>query len=160
MKKSAPIINLSAEQIIQKLEIFCAYRERCSSEIIQKMVQLKVEQNDYNTYIDYLRDNNFFNEERYVASFVRGKATIKNWGKRKITQALQQKKIDSKLIQENIENLDEGVYFMQLNDLILKKLATLKAKDNFEKKQKLIRFAMQKGYELRWINEVLNEINL
>ena len=73
---------------------------------------------------------------------------------------MQQKKIDSKLIQENIENLDEGVYFMQLNDLILKKLATLKAKDNFEKKQKLIRFAMQKGYELRWINEVLKEIYL
>ena len=67
MKKSASTINLSEEQIIQKLEVFCAYRERCSSEIIQKMVQLKVEQNDYNTYIDYLRDNNFFNEERYVA---------------------------------------------------------------------------------------------
>ncbi len=100
------------------------------------------------------------NEERFTASFTRGKFNIKHWGKRKITQALQQKKIDTKKIQHNIGNLDEGLYFLTLQDLLEKKSNTIKEKDEFKKKQKLFQYALQKGYESELIFEALKFIKI
>lgn len=155
--KSAP---LSEEQIIKKLESFCAYRERCESEVKQKLYQLAVDVKETDFYINYLKENNFLNEDRFVAAFARGKFNIKSWGKRKIIQELQVKRIDSKKILQSIENIDEGQYFVRLQDLLEKKLRTIKEIDVFKKKQKLMQYAMQKGYEMELIIEALKEINL
>ena len=155
--KSAP---LSEEQIIKKLESFCAYRERCESEVKQKLYQLAADVKETDFYINYLKENNFLNEDRFVAAFARGKFNIKSWGKRKIIQELQVKRIDSKKILQSIENIDEGQYFVRLQDLLEKKLRTIKEIDVFKKKQKLMQYAMQKGYEMELIIEALKEINL
>ncbi|HNY54853.1 MAG: regulatory protein RecX [Chitinophagales bacterium] len=155
--KSAP---LSEEQIIKKLESFCAYRERCESEVKQKLYQLAVDVKETDFYINYLKENNFLNEDRFIAAFARGKFNIKSWGKRKIIQELQVKRIDSKKILQSIENIDEGQYFVRLQDLLEKKLRTIKEIDVFKKKQKLMQYAMQKGYEMELIIEALKEINL
>ena len=152
--------NLSEEQVLKKLESFCAYRERCESEIKQKLYQLSVNEKEVDFYINYLKENNFLNEERFVAAFARGKFNIKSWGKRKIIQELQQKRIDSKKIQQSIEQIDEGIYFMRLQDLLEKKSTKIKETDIFKKKQKLMQYAMQKGYEMELINEALKEIKL
>ncbi|MBK9487043.1 MAG: RecX family transcriptional regulator [Chitinophagaceae bacterium] len=111
-------------------------------------------------YINYLKENNFLNEDRFIAAFARGKFNIKSWGKRKIIQELQVKRIDSKKILQSIENIDEGQYFVRLQDLLEKKLRTIKEIDVFKKKQKLMQYAMQKGYEMELIIEALKEINL
>ena len=155
--KSAP---LSEEQIIKKLESFCAYRERCESEVKQKLYQLAVDVKETDFYINYLKENNFLNEDRFIAAFARGKFNIKSRGKRKIIQELQVKRIDSKKILQSIENIDEGQYFVRLQDLLEKKLRTIKEIDVFKKKQKLMQYAMQKGYEMELIIEALKEINL
>ena len=155
--KSAP---LSEEQIIKKLESFCAYRERCESEVKQKLYQLAVDVKETDFYINYLKENNFLNEDRFIAAFARGKFNIKSWSKRKIIQELQVKRIDSKKILQSIENIDEGQYFVRLQDLLEKKLRTIKEIDVFKKKQKLMQYAMQKGYEMELIIEALKEINL
>ncbi|HRH57865.1 MAG: regulatory protein RecX [Chitinophagales bacterium] len=152
--------HLSEEQIIKKLESFCAYRERCESEIKQKLFQLAVERNETDFYINYLKENNFLNEERFVAAFARGKFNIKSWGKRKIIQELQAKQIDSKKIQQSIEQIDDSLYFIRLQDLLEKKIKKIKETDTFIIKQKLMQYAMQKGYEMELINEVLKEFKL
>lgn len=152
--------HLSEEQIIKKLESFCAYRERCESEIKQKLFQLAVDRNETDFYINYLKENNFLNEKRFVAAFARGKFNIKSWGKRKIIQELQAKQIDSKIIQQSIEDIDEGLYFLRLQDLLEKKIIKIKETDTFTLKHKLMQYAMQKGYEMELINEVFKEFKL
>lgn len=152
--------HLSEEQIIKKLESFCAYRERCESEIKQKLFQLSVGEKETGFYINYLKENNFLNEERFVAAFARGKFNIKSWGKRKIVQELKLKQIDSKKIHQSIGEIDEGLYFLRLQDLLEKKFKKIKEKDTFTVKQKLMQYAMQKGYEIELINEILKEFKL
>lgn len=152
--------NLSEEQIIKKLESFCAYRERCESEIKQKLYQWNVGEKEIDFYINYLKENNFLNEERFAVAFARGKFNIKSWGKRKIIQELQLKRIDSKKIRQSIEHIDEGFYFLRLQDLLEKKIKTIKESDTFKKKQKLLLYATQKGYEMDLINTVLKEMKL
>ena len=109
--------QLSEPQIIQKLESFCAYRERCESEVRQKLYQLAVEDSDTDFYLNYLKENNFLNEERFVSAFARGKFNIKSWGKRKIMQELQSKRIDSKKIQQSINAIAFCVGISCVNSL-------------------------------------------
>jgi regulatory protein len=146
---------LSREQIIQKLENYCGYRERCESEIRQKLYQLHAQEADYPFYLDYLRQHNFLNEERFVNAFVRGKNSIKKWGKKRIEMELKFKKIDEKKIKQSLETLDEGMYLLHLEDILLKKIKTIRETDPYKKRQKLFQFALQKGYEADLINEVL-----
>lgn len=84
---------LSQEQIIKKLESYCAYRERCESEVKQKLVALKVEAGEVDFYLQYLIENNLLNENRFIDAYTRGKFNSKSWGRRKIAAALQQKKL-------------------------------------------------------------------
>ncbi|MBK9330350.1 MAG: hypothetical protein IPM95_13870 [Sphingobacteriales bacterium] len=73
----------SKEQIIQKLESFCSYRERCMAEVKQKLYQLKVDEKDYGFYLNHLSQNNFLDETRFTNAFVRGKNSIKKWGRKR-----------------------------------------------------------------------------
>lgn len=155
MKKVISHKELTEDEIIRKLESFCAYRERCTSEVKQKLYQLSVDENETDFYINYLTENNFLNEERFVSAFARGKFNIKSWGKRKIIQELQGKRIDVKKIQQSIEQIDEGAYFLRLQDILEKKNKVMKETDPFKKKQKLMMFALQKGYEMELVREAL-----
>lgn len=155
MKRVISHKELSENEIIRKLESFCAYRERCTSEVKQKLYQLSVDENETDFYINYLTENNFLNEERFVSAFARGKFNIKSWGKRKIIQELQGKRIDVRTIQQSIEQIDEGAYFLRLQDILEKKNKVMKETEPFKKKQKLMMFALQKGYEMELVREAL-----
>jgi regulatory protein len=151
--------TLSQEQIIKKLESYCAYRERCETEVKQKLFTLKVEEEEVGFYLQYLIENNLLNENRFIDAYARGKFNIKSWGRRKITIALQQKKIDVNKIKQSIEHIDEDMYIQRLNIVLEKKNQQLiKETDEFKKKQKLIYFAMQKGYEPDLIYKAIKTI--
>lgn len=160
MKKSTAHIELTEEQIMQRLESFCAYRERCESEIKQKMYALQVPTSDYETYLNHLKENNFFNEERFANAFAYGKNAIKKWGRKKIAMELQSKNIDTQKINQSLLHIDEGMYLLKLEDILAKKSKAIKEIDAYKKKQKLIQFAMQKGYEYEIISEALKHISI
>lgn len=160
MKKYTAHIELTEEQIMQKLESFCAYRERCESEIKQKMYALQVPTSDYETYLNHLKENNFFNEERFANAFAYGKNAIKKWGRKKIAMELQSKNIDTQKINQSLLHIDEGMYLLKLEDILAKKSKAIKETDAYKKKQKLIQFAMQKGYEYEIISEALKHISI
>lgn len=160
MKKTFQNIELTEDQIIHKLESFCSYRERCGSEIKQKMYTLKVPSSDYEFYLNHLKENNFYNEERFANAFAYGKNAIKKWGRKKITMELQAKNIDSQKINESLSHIDEGMYLLKLEDILTKKNKSIKETDAFKKKQKLILFALQKGYEYEIIKEALKNITI
>ena len=160
MKKFTTHIELTEGQIIQKLENFCSYRERCESEIKQKMYVLKVPSADYEFYLNHLKENNYFNEERFANTFAYGKNAIKKWGRKKITMELQAKNINSTQINESLLHIDEGMYLLKLEDILTKKNKTIKETDAFKKQQKLIQFALQKGYEYEIIKVAMKNISI
>jgi len=149
---------LTIEQIIQKLESFCSYRERCKAEVKQKLYQLKADEQDYDFYLNHLTVNNFLDETRFSYAFVRGKNSIKKWGRKKIEMELKAKKIDVEKIRDSIGQIDDGVYAVRLEDLLRKKLNTIKETDPYKRRQKLVVYALQKGYEPEIVNEVLKDV--
>jgi regulatory protein len=130
-----------------KLSNFCAYQERCASDVKEKMRKLKMEKDEYDDYIERLKDDNFLNEERFVKYYVNAHVK-KKWGKTKMKAALGAKRINSSLIKQYLDDMDEGDYDDQIKTIAEKKWNTIKAKTPRDKKTKMLRFLLSKGYEM------------
>lgn len=145
-----------------KLESLCAYQERCSFELEQKMVKWGVNKDNQKILLDHLISNNYLNEDRFVQTFISGKINIKRWGRIKIRKHLEQKSISKDVINKSIEFIDLQVYKDNLIHLANKKESSLRDEsDSYSKKIKIYRFLYSKGYEVDLIKDcVKRHLNL
>ncbi len=138
----------SKEQIILKLEAYCAYQERSLFEIETKLATLDSTQTDFKSIIAHLSECNFFNQERFAISYAIGKFRNNKWGKQKIKAGLFQKKINTDLISKALSSIDITEYKSMAQNLYEKKWLSLKSeKNDFERKQKTLRYLQSKGFE-------------
>ena len=72
-----------------RMERYCAYRERCHKEVLQKLKQLRMIPEACDQIIHHLITNNYLNETRFAQAFARGKFRTKKWGKRRIVRELK-----------------------------------------------------------------------
>ena len=141
-----------------KLEWYCAYQERCLQEVEKKLSDWGFYGEQANNLIADLISNNFLNEERFASAYVSGKIRIKKWGKLKIKINLNQKKISQYSSKKAFNEIDELEYIENLNYLANKKFKQVKGKNKWDKKAKIQRYLLSKGYENELVYEVLNKI--
>lgn len=150
--------QVSFQEGLIKLQRYCAYQERCHSEVQQKLYDLGVWKNDADNIIVKLIEDNFLNEERFAESYVHGKFTIKQWGKTKIKLKLKEKKVSDYLIKKALAQIDDADYLKTLEKLLSKKRKEYQTKHKgFALQAKLINFALSKGYEMDVVREVVGE---
>lgn len=134
-------------ELLEKMRRYCAYQERAMSEVRLKMYQLKIPSKTIEEVIKILVEEDFIDEERFTEAYVRGKFRIKQWGRLKIRQQLQQKGIAQQLIDKHLKNdIDEKEYQKTLQEQLLKylKINTINTEAD---RAKLLRHFMAKGYE-------------
>ena len=137
-----------AEEWLDKLERYCAYQERCISDVKTKMYTLKIPKEKMPSLIEKLIEDKFIDEIRYARAFLRAKMNLKKDGLEKIRFALMQKGIQAAAIAEVFDDLDRELYDENLKALIDKKWPILSQKyEKQEAKAKLIRFLLSKGYK-------------
>lgn len=152
-----PTQPLSPEQVLDKMAKYCAYQERCVKEVLQKLKTFDIPQNKREAILFYLLDNHFVDDKRFAKAFVRGKINQSGWGLNKIRFHLMQKGIAKELIDEALQDTDDDSYRQRLIEVLTTKAKTVKAASDFEKKQKLAAYAMQRGFEAPLVWEVLKE---
>ena len=145
-------------EIKQKAARYCAYQERCISDIKRKLETLNATDEETNTIIDELINEGFLNEERFSRLFASGKFRIKGWGRMKIYKALQVKGIQGTDIRKAIDKIDEEEYLQKLKSIMKKKEKELKDEDFTKRKQKLVNFATGRGYENSLVWKVIGEM--
>ena len=141
-------------EIKQKLVNYCVYQDRCHAEVEQKMKEFVLIPEAKEEIILYLIKENYLNEERFARSYTRGKFYIKKWGKNKIKQQLRIKGISDKLIVKSFSEIDDLDYQLTIRDFIEKLMPSYKGLKDYQRKQKLIKFLMSKGYEY---DEIVNQ---
>lgn len=149
--------NMSYDKALQKAMWYCSFQERCLLDVKNRFIAWNVEKSDYDKIIDYLIDENYLSEERYIEAFVRGKFVIKKWGKNKIKLGLNQKRIfDERLTAKAFESeIEEEEYLNTIADLITKKRALINEEDELKERDKLYRYMLSKGYESELITKFL-----
>lgn len=143
---------------LAKLERYCAYQERCQQEVRGKLLRLKVYGDELEQIMSELIASGFLNESRFAQSYARGKFRNNGWGREKIALELRRRQISPFDIRHGLEEIEEDEYREKLAGLLLKKRNTLRAKSSWEMRQKLFRFAQQKGYETELISRIICEI--
>lgn len=141
--------------ILQKAREYCAYQERCRSEMELKFQQWGVDKVRAAKMIEQLEKDNFLNEDRYTETFVRGKFRLKKWGKNKLAAELRMKKIPEDIIAKHLQDIDDAEYRSAIIVLAEKKSKELQEKDKFKKNQKIARFLISKGFDPQLVFSVI-----
>ncbi|KUG10418.1 recombinase RecX [Elizabethkingia sp. HvH-WGS333] len=145
--------SFTFQEIKQKLVNYCVYQDRCHKEVEEKMRSFLLISEAKDEILLYLIKENYLNEERFTRSYIRGKFYIKHWGKQKIKSQLKIKGISEKLINTCMSEIYDDDYEKQIKFFAEKLLPTYKGLNDFQKKTKLIRFLVTKGYEYELIIE-------
>ena len=144
---------------LPKLKQYCAYQERCHSEVKEKLAGYGVYGDDAAEIISKLIEENYLNEERFAIHFAGGRFRVKQWGRVKIRYELKQKLVSEYCIKKALKSIDPDDYEITLQKLAEQKLKTLKGEKNiFIKKRKLQDFLLQRGFETDLIRELVKKV--
>ncbi len=150
--------QLSLEQALQKARHYCAYQERCHSEVREKLYAFGLRKNDVEEALSRLIENNYLNEERFAIQFAGGRFRMKQWGKIKIRYELKQKQVGEYCIKKALAAISEDDYNHTLIKLAGDKWESLRDEEPYIRRQKTQNLLVQKGYEHDRIQAVLIQI--
>ena len=139
---------LGFEELLTRLEYFCAYQERCEYDVLEKIKKLGLDGPEKTKLlIKRLQKEGFLDQQRFIASYVMGKVSIKKWGVNKIRAGLIQKRISPDDIARGMMEIDTNIYQENLRSLFEKKIINLADyKTDYQQKSKVVRFLSSKGY--------------
>jgi regulatory protein len=138
-----------------KARRWCASEERCPYDIKLKLIKLECPPEEITRIIEQITEEGFINEQRYANAYVSGKFRISKWGKIKITAGLRMKNIHDEIITNALNIIDNETYRDCLRSLLIKKQKELKSLPALVKRQKLARYALQKGFETELVFSIL-----
>ena len=138
-------------KFFSKAAAYCSLAEHCQHEVREKMKAWEVPEEMVDNIIDHLKEEQFIDEERYCRAFVDDKLKHNKWGCIKIRYELLRKRIPGALVHEVLSNVDEEQYLAMAKSLMEKKRKEIKAKDDYERRNKLYRFMAGRGFELEII---------
>jgi len=144
--------------ILEKIQSYCHYQERCIKEVRNKLFYLKASNKTADKILQLLIDNDYLNEDRYAKMFIQGKLRIKKWGRIKLKYELKLKGLDINIIDDNINKIKEEEYIQYFDEFSIKKIKFLKGTKD-QKKRSFINYFTYRGWENSLIYQKLKDIN-
>jgi regulatory protein len=148
--------EMTEQEAYLQLAALCAQAEHCQQEMHDKMRRWELDETAQNRIIARLVKERYIDDERYARAFVKDKIRYNKWGRRKVQQALWQKRIDSDIQQRVLDEIDEKEYLDVLRPLLKQKRKSIRATNDYELKQKLVRFALSRGFGFDIIRQCLD----
>ena len=142
---------------LSKAMNLCSKREYCCYDIREKLLTWEISKNDSERIISVLTNEKFVDEARYANAFVRDKFKYNKWGKVKIAAHLKLRQIPDHIIRSAIDSVDYTEYLKVLRNLITLHKKSVKAKNQYDLKGKLLRYGLSKGFESSLLYEILND---
>jgi len=139
-----------------QLAQLCARAEHCQYELIEKMRRWEMSDEAQARVMQRLVSERYVDDERYARAFVRDKIRYNKWGRRKVEQALWMKHIDDDIRSRALSEVDDEEYLSVLRPLLKQKRRSIKAASDYELNQKLVKFALGRGFTLDIIRQCID----
>lgn len=146
----------TGQQAYLKLTALCARSEHCQQEMLEKMRQWGVSQEEQAQVMARLVSESYVDDERYARAFVSDKIRYNKWGRRKVEQALWLKRIDKAIAAQVLDEVDDAEYVSVLRPLLKQKRRSTKAASEYELTMKLIKFALSRGFTMDIIKQCID----
>ncbi len=144
----------------EKAAQLCSKSEKCRSEVMEKLKLWGLSGNESETVIETLIAEKYIDDERFACAYVKDKFRFNHWGRQKIEYMLRSKKISQEIIERALGEIEDKGYSDELRKLLTDKAKSIKVKDSYDKRNKLMRFALGRGFESEQIYAALKELGI
>ena len=138
------------------LAALCAQAEHCQWEMVEKMRKWEIPEEAQARIMERLVKERYVDDERFARAFAKDKVHYNKWGRRKVEQALWQKHIDEDIRKNVLNEIDDEEYLSVLRPLLKQKRKSIKAQNDYELNQKLMRFALGRGFTFDIIKQCID----
>jgi len=145
--------------IYNKCINYISIKMRSEKEIKEYIIK-QDENANYQKIIKELKDKGFINDNIFLKSFIADKINLSTNGPEKIKSELINHNIDIKLIDEELNKIDEEIINEKLIKLITKKIKNNNKYSNYHLKQKVVNDLINLGYKKENILYILNNFDL
>ncbi len=147
------------QQALQSLMRMCARSERSSGDALRLMKRWGLADEDARKVLVRLQAERFIDDARFAEAFVRDKLNLSGWGAYKIKMTLRTKGVSKEIIEEVVAPMfAETDMKERLEEIMQRKMRTLKYSSVYDAKTKLIRFAASRGYDMEEAIECASRI--
>ncbi len=155
-KPKRPKKPMTEQQALLKLTSLCTQSEHCAQEMLDKMKKWELTEEAVARNMQFLTEKKFVDDERFARFFINDKVKFNKWGRRKVEQALWQKRIPKSISDPIFDEMEDSMYLDTLLPLMKSKYKTIKAKNDYERSMKLIRFALGRGFGMDVIRKCID----
>ena len=144
-------------KVADRMRALCSRREYCRKDVLKKvMTALDGDAAKAEEVVGKLVEERYVDDRRYAAAFARDKASIAGWGAAKIRYMLAAKGVDREIIASALEEIDVNRADARFEKLMENKARSLK--DDPQRRIKLLRFGMGRGYGYEEVSSVIDRI--
>ncbi len=126
----------------------CSASEQCLSQIGQKLAKWGQSPEAIARILTVLVKEKYIDESRFARAYALDKFRFNGWGKVKILHNLRHLGISQSDCDQGISSIPDQEYRDSLSSLLAAKSRSVKASSAYERKGKLIRFALGRGFEM------------
>ena len=149
--------EINKEQALGKAAGLCSGSEHCTSQIREKLSSWGVSEEDANYIIDRLTKEKFIDDSRFARAYCHDKFCYSHWGRVKIRQMLRRMHLTDEEIAEGLEVIPEEAYMQTIADAVRQKDRTLRDTDTYQRKGKLVRHLLSRGFEMELVIDAVDD---
>lgn len=156
LKRQTP---LTYENALSCAAALCAKCEQCTPDILKKLSSWGLSQSMASKVISRLIELKFVDDVRFSKAYAHDKLHFSGWGRRKIQQGLWAKRLSSEIINTACDEFEDEEYSAVALKVIRAKIRSLKEWPlSRESKIKVVRYAMQRGFEYPLIARLMRDL--
>lgn len=137
----------SESEAFNRTASLCSRSEHCTSQIQEKLSLWGVPSEVQDRVISRLLDERFIDEARFARAYALDKLRYSRWGRVKIDQMLRLLDISAAHRKAALDDLPEDEYLDILQHLIRQKRPSIQGRNDYERRAKLARYIVGKGFE-------------
>ena len=150
---------LTPEEALSRAAGLCAKCEQCTPELRKKLAAWGIFPAETDRIIRKLEEMRFVDDARFARAYAHDKLAYSGWGRNKIIQGLWAKRLDREYIDASMDDIDDEEYESVCRRVISSKIRLSKdGLSTYESKMKILRYAVQRGFETRLAGRIINEI--
>ena len=147
--------TMTEQEAYLRLAALCAQAEHCEYEMQEKMRRWEIADDAQARVMQRLITERYVDDERFARAFANDKVKYNKWGRRKVEQAMWLKHIAEDIRQRVLDSIDDEEYIAILRPLLQQKRRSVKAHNDYELRQKLIKFAFGRGFTMDIIKQCI-----
>jgi regulatory protein len=151
-------VKLSEPQALNRIAAYCSKAERSEFEVRRKLFAWELPDGATERIIDRLKKEKYLDNTRFAGSFINDKLKFNKWGKTKIIFELKKRNIPESVYNPIFEGLAVDEFEKQLMHILSVKEKSVKAKNDYDKKTKLISFALGRGFTMDLSVKCVNKL--